>query len=190
MPGSSQTKRALAEALKQLMAGHPFQKISVGDICAVCSMSRKSFYYHFQDKYDLVNWIFYTEFIETLCDPNRLDSHSLLRDICEYFYREQAFYRRALEIRGQNCFQDYFIEVIRPYIRVLIEENFGARTQDTAFFVSFYSDAFLAAIIRWLNEGANLSPERLASLLTAALSHPGSSAPESLLPPSLPLSSL
>ena len=29
-------------------------------------MNRKSFYYHFRDKYDLVNWIFYVDFIERM----------------------------------------------------------------------------------------------------------------------------
>ena len=58
MADSNVTKRALAEGLKQLMERRPFAKISVGDICESCNMNRKSFYYHFRDKYDLVNWIF------------------------------------------------------------------------------------------------------------------------------------
>lgn len=44
--------------MKKLMEKKPFSKISVGDICEDCGMNRKSFYYHFRDKYDLVNWIF------------------------------------------------------------------------------------------------------------------------------------
>ena len=43
MPDSSITKKALADALKQLMAEKPLQKISVGDICERCNMNRKSF---------------------------------------------------------------------------------------------------------------------------------------------------
>ena len=49
MADSNITKRALATALKDLLADRPFSKISVGDICEACGMSRKSFYYHFQD---------------------------------------------------------------------------------------------------------------------------------------------
>ena len=45
------------------MEEKPFEKISVGDICERCDMNRKSFYYHFRDKYDLVNWIYDREFI-------------------------------------------------------------------------------------------------------------------------------
>ena len=47
MPDSNITKKALAQTMKELMAKQPFSKISVGDICDACGMSRKSFYYHF-----------------------------------------------------------------------------------------------------------------------------------------------
>ena len=63
MADSNLTKRAFARAMKALMSEKPFEKISVGDICERCDMNRKSFYYHFRDKYDLVNWIFDTEFV-------------------------------------------------------------------------------------------------------------------------------
>ena len=66
MADSSITKRALAQAMKDLMAKQPFAKISVGDICETCGMNRKSFYYHFRDKYDLVNWIFDSEFLASV----------------------------------------------------------------------------------------------------------------------------
>ena len=53
MADSNITKKALASALKELMETVPFSKISIGDICEKCDMNRKSFYYHFKDKYDL-----------------------------------------------------------------------------------------------------------------------------------------
>ena len=53
MADSNITKRALASALKELMNEKPFARISVSDICTRCDMNRKSFYYHFKDKYDL-----------------------------------------------------------------------------------------------------------------------------------------
>ena len=66
MPDSSLTKRALAAAIKDLMKEKPLVKISIADIVERCQMNRQSFYYHFRDKYDLVNWIFYTELITEL----------------------------------------------------------------------------------------------------------------------------
>lgn len=102
MSGSNLTKKALAAALKQIMTEVPFPKISVGDICEACGMSRKSFYYHFKDKYDLVNWIFYTEFVETIGAPNVSSAWNLFASVCLYFYQERTFYRSALRIEGQN----------------------------------------------------------------------------------------
>ena len=61
MADSNITKSALASALKELMETTPFAKITVSDICAKCNMNRKSFYYHFKDKFDLVNWIYDVE---------------------------------------------------------------------------------------------------------------------------------
>ena len=86
MPDSNITKRALAQAMKELMAAHPFSKISVGDICEACGMNRKSFYYHFRDKQDLVNWIFESEFVETLQVDEDTCGWSLLACMCHYFY--------------------------------------------------------------------------------------------------------
>ena len=74
MADSSITKKALASSLKELMAQMPLSKIGVGDICANCEMNRKSFYYHFKDKNDLINWIFDSEFlscVDTTDEGNR-----------------------------------------------------------------------------------------------------------------------
>ena len=55
MSESKSTKKAFSRALKELMAEASFSKISVADICRKCNKNRKSFYYHFKDKYDLAN---------------------------------------------------------------------------------------------------------------------------------------
>ena len=120
MADSNITKRALAASLKELMAEQPFQKINVAQICERCNMNRKSFYYHFKDKYDLVNWIFDTEFIELLKHEDLsicYEEHWLfIEKICGYFYQNHLFYRKAMQIKGQNSFSDHFREYVRPFI--------------------------------------------------------------------------
>ena len=106
MADSNITKRALALALKELIKTHPIEKISVGNICDVCGMNRKSFYYHFQDKYELINWIYYTEFLKTALENPINDSRELLDAICCYFYENREFYAKTFRIEGQNSFSD------------------------------------------------------------------------------------
>lgn len=145
------TKRALASAMKELMEQRPFSKINVGDICSVCGLNRKSFYYHFRDKYDLVNWIFQTEFIATVQSGAGSDSWGLLRRLCNYFYDNRSFYKNALEVQGQNSFPEYFRETMQPIIRAMMVGLLDVCDQDAAFAAQFYTDAFLCAIIQWLS---------------------------------------
>ena len=63
---SNQTKRKMAESLKKFMAKKPFDKITVRDILEDCDISRQTFYYHFEDMYDLLTWLFETELIALL----------------------------------------------------------------------------------------------------------------------------
>lgn len=149
MADSNITKQALAAALKGQMEAKPFSKISVGDICAACGMNRKSFYYHFKDKYDLVNWVFYTEFILPAFGRDRERGWAVLGRLCQYLYENQGFYRKILALEGQNSFGEYFRDIISPAIQEDVERLFG-RGEANDFYVDFYLDAFLAAIKRWL----------------------------------------
>lgn len=63
---SLQAKQALAAALKKLMAQKPAEKISIQDIATLCGMRRQNFYYHFEDVYDLLRWMFYEEAVSLL----------------------------------------------------------------------------------------------------------------------------
>lgn len=152
MADSNQTKNALARSMKKLMRQKPFEKISVSDICSDCGINRKSFYYHFRDKYDLVNWIFYVGFISEMDLESYESGWDWLEDIIDYFYREKEFYRVALKIEGQNSFKDYLIETIWPiaefFLRDILPPN-----QDDSFYITFISDALLTSLVRWLSGG-------------------------------------
>ena len=50
------TKRALEESLKNLLLQKPLNKITINDIAEDCGINRMTFYYHFRDIYDLVEW--------------------------------------------------------------------------------------------------------------------------------------
>ncbi len=162
MADSNITKRALANSLKELMAEQPFDKINVAQICERCNMNRKSFYYHFKDKYDLVNWIFDTEFIMLLkkehLGTKYQERWAFIEKINLYFYQNHAFYRKALQIKGQNSFSDHFREYIRPLLAERISWMFGAERPDE-FTLDFLADAVICAMERWLLARECMPPE-------------------------------
>ena len=53
---SNTTKKALEVSLKRLMLQKPFEKITINDLTKDCGISRMTFYNHFRDIYDLVEW--------------------------------------------------------------------------------------------------------------------------------------
>lgn len=167
MSDSQITKRALAESMKNLMEERPMKKINIGDIVEGCNMNRQSFYYHFKDKYDLVNWIYYTEFIVTIKDVP-LHSWEIVEKICEFFYENKAFYKNAFQVTGQNSFSEYFIEVLHPILTVQLNNVFK-NNKNVDFYATFYADAIRVSISRWLTEGAAIPPEKFVELIKTAI---------------------
>lgn len=168
MPDANITKNALASSMKKLMKEKLFEKISVIDICEGCGMNRKSFYYHFKDKYDLVNWIFYTDFIKTASKRSYTNGWDLLTAVVELFSSDRDFYKAALEIHGQNSFRDYFYEATVPIFSMFSE----AMTSDTDSAVldpHYFTDAFLVIMYRWLSQKTDQSPEEFIESLKNVL---------------------
>lgn len=160
MPDANITKNALASSMKKLMKEKAFSKISVIDICEGCGMNRKSFYYHFKDKYDLVNWIFYMDFIGLVNTKQYQNGWDLLVSVGELFYRDQEFYRAALKIEGQNSFSEYFHESMTPIVSFFLRDICDVdEDADQEIFITFFCDAYLAAVVHWLEDGCQMRPE-------------------------------
>lgn len=176
MAESNLTKKALALTFKQLVSSQSLEKVGVNDICRACGVSRKTFYYHFQDKYALVEWIFETEFVQGIRLSPLDDRWAMVDRLCRYLYRERDFYGKLMQFRGQNAFRQYFQSFLFRYVEQFImpkpDEIQAAASQDGVtpeaaqrFFAHFVTDAALIAIFRWLSEGTRLSPETFVALL-------------------------
>ncbi len=141
------TKKSLAAALKSLLIDSSFEKVSVGEICTECGINRKSFYYHFKDKYELVVWIFHQEF-QSIFNIKE-NTSSFITRLAEYFYENRGFYKRILPIEGQNNFREYLSE----YSLYAFTE--AAKTRMDASLINLsclklYADFLSYSIYRWI----------------------------------------
>jgi len=98
MKKSESTDVALAQSLKSLMTRMPFEKITIRDITSEASVIRTTFYNHFQDKYDLLDWIFYEYYIRP---SNQLIENNMLLE---------AF---RLMIRNMEKDKEFFLKATR-----------------------------------------------------------------------------
>lgn len=172
MADSTITKRALAAALRELMETMPFEKINVALIAERCGMSRKSFYYHFRDKYDLVNWIFDMETQDLMLQLKSQETYSarieFIARICDYFYANRSFYRKALRIQGQNSFSEHVREAIRPVMKERVEQLVSGENVDD-FELDFFTDACYCALERWLKDKDCIPPGELVAKIDRVL---------------------
>ena len=53
---SNLTKNALENSLKKMLLKKKVNKITVEDLTNDCGINRMTFYYHFHDIYDLIEW--------------------------------------------------------------------------------------------------------------------------------------
>lgn len=172
MADSNITKQALAIAVKELMEEKAFEKISVSDICESCNMNRKSFYYHFRDKYDLVNWIFDTEFMEVASRDRYPNFWKLMGNLCDYFYTNKEFYCKAMKIQGQNSFLEHFKEYLYHSISTYFDSS-SEEEERVRFYVFFLTDACVAAIERWLLPKDGISPREFLELMQSSIANIG-----------------
>lgn len=173
MADSNITKQTLANALKELLEDQSFDKICVSNICDRCGMSRKSFYYHFRDKYDLVNWIFDTDFVELnrihcldarMLSPSFEERWQNIEVICTYFYNNRVFYRRVLHMDGENAFSAHFRDFVRPLFRLQVEKLLGMQDVPELAY-DFVADGVIRAIERGLLDKNGISVEEFMDIL-------------------------
>ncbi|MBP1582018.1 MAG: TetR/AcrR family transcriptional regulator C-terminal domain-containing protein [Oscillospiraceae bacterium] len=153
MADSNTTKWALATVIKEELQEQPLEKISISVLCERCHMNRKSFYYHFRDKYDLANWIFDSEVLEQraqllqqLLEPrDQEDFWQSMEELCSYFYENRVFYRRVLKGNGQNPFVVHFRSAVGQLLRLQVEQ-----VPDMT--CDFMVDSILSILERWLLE--------------------------------------
>lgn len=101
------TKQLLSESLKKLMLeGTSFDKITIKDITQTAGLIRPTFYNHFHDKYELLEWILQTDVFDpayALLDMQMIDEG--VRMMLRKIEADRAFYSKAVEVGGQNSFE-------------------------------------------------------------------------------------
>ena len=158
MADSEITKKALADALLAIAEDRLLSGITIGEICEKCYMNRKSFYYHFRDKYDLINWIFDND-ISDLKNENQV--WVFLTGVLDALEKRRKFYRQAFVISGHNSLKDHFEEIVLP--RILSSEVCKMEDKEfICFYSAFLADAVTGAVKRWLDLKIEISPKEFS----------------------------
>jgi probable dihydroxyacetone kinase regulator len=169
MSDSLITKKAIAAGMKELTKKKSFDKITVADITEICGLSRQSFYYHFQDKFELVDWIYYNEAISIIV--NDLDYDNWDTKILQFLSKikeEDYFYINTLKASVENEFREYLFKVTSELLCDIISQitaNSNVKEKDICFIAEFYAFGIVGVIISWAQHGMKETPEYITAQL-------------------------
>ena len=161
---SVSAKTALAKTMRQLLEVTSFSKISVSSLCNACGINRKSFYYHFKDKYDLVCWIFESEVGHMMITNSYASDWDVLLDMCKYLDENRSFYAKVLRIDGQNSFREFFGKTVAECVRFYYNGRINS-PDDLEFLSRFLAGALLLSIMEWIADPDPVPPEEFTEQL-------------------------
>ncbi|UQZ35310.1 dihydroxyacetone kinase transcriptional activator DhaS [Paenibacillus sp. PK3_47] len=167
------TKKALAHSLKQLMEHTPLNKISVRHLVSHCGVNRQTFYYHFQDIFDLLGWIYKTEAVESLAGYRSYSTWTdgFYRIFC-YIENNRAFCYNTLDSLGRTHLDAYLYEVTHDLVMGVIHElaeGLEVSSEDKSFIANFYTLAFTGLIIQWMRDGMKDQPKYMIEQLSVLI---------------------
>ena len=123
------TKRALASALKELLEHKPLNKITIADITEQCGVNRQTFYYHFQDIYALLEWIYTTDaqrLLEGKRDGDTWQQGFL--QVLEYIRDNRALVRNTYHSVSREQVEKYLVPLTDQLIMGVIAERSAGMT--------------------------------------------------------------
>lgn len=150
------TKKSLAQALKQAMKSKPFQKITVSELIQACNVNRKTFYYHFEDIYALLKWMFEQEAIEVVKKFDLMvDYDEMIAFILDYVEENDYIINCAYDSIGREELKRFFCSDFMECVDSMIrrgEEVTGLKLEDgyRGFLCRFYTDAVAGMLIEWI----------------------------------------
>lgn len=172
------TKRALEQSLKNLLLKKPLTKITISDIAEDCGINRMTFYYHFKDIYDLVEWSCLEDARKALEEKKTHDTwQEGLLNIFEAVRENKPFVMNVYRCIDHEQVEKYLKPPTDNLIMGVINEQSAGitvREEDKEFIARVYSYIFIGIMLDWIKDDMKADPklivDKLAMLIKDSLS--------------------
>lgn len=166
------TDRAIAESFKKLVQTTPIDKITIKEITDSAGVIRPTFYNHFQDKYELLEWIIKEELIFPTIP---LFQGGFIKEGITLIFvnmeKEKEFYTHASKLEGQNSFSSIVQKLIEELLLQYIVMKAGANSHfhnwmTPEMLAEYYASSIRFITMKWTTTGMPLPPSELAYVCT------------------------
>lgn len=160
---SQTTKKALAASLKKILAVKPFSKITVVDIVNDCEVNRQTFYYHFKDINDLLEWFIMYEAALALGENKTYETWQQgYIKILQYARENKAVVMNISNSIDHAQAEKYLYKIVYDLLITVIDEKaegIPVKEEDKKTIADFYKYAFVGLALDWLKKGMKENPQ-------------------------------
>lgn len=153
------TKEAFAMALKKMMNVKPMEKITVKDLVEICGVNRQTFYYHFDDIFDLLEWVFEEDAKRALPSPKDIvydQWREYVMVFFEYLYDNRSFVINIFNSNSRLYMLRFLRDRLHGCIKVfsdIVAKDMNIDRQDFDFVIEFYVNGVIGLISQWIDLG-------------------------------------
>ena len=173
MPMSQVTKRALAASLKHLLLQKPLHKITINDIAEDCGINRMTFYYHFKDIYDLIEWTCEEDASRALAGQKTYDTWQQgLLQIFEAVQENKPFIMNVYHSVSREQVENYLYKLTYELLIGVVREKaegMSVREEDQEFLATVYKYAFVGLMLDWIKNDMKGDPEVIVDRLAQVM---------------------
>jgi AcrR family transcriptional regulator len=162
----SETKILMAETLKKMIKDRPFSKITVQDIVGACNINRNTFYYHFENTYDLLSFTYSRE-VQNILDSFHQSKAPLpqaMDFVLDYIDKNISLCNCAYESLGEQQLKIIFEKDLMIFVRATIDyfaQEYDLKlSEDFKTFVGYsYTNLLSAQLIWYIKHNGDLDKE-------------------------------
>ncbi len=162
---SQVTKRALEQSLKNLLLKKPLTKITINDIAEDCGINRMTFYYHFKDIYDLIEWSCLEDAKRALEQKKDCATwQQSLEQIFTAVLENKPFVMNVYRCVHQEQVEMYLKPLVDRLVLNIIREEIGdmqVSEEDQAFIARVYSYVIIGIMLDWIKDDMRIDPRQI-----------------------------
>lgn len=170
---SQVTKRALEASLKNLLLKKPLDKITINDITEDCGINRMTFYYHFKDIYDLIEWCCVEDAKKALEGKKTYDTWQQgFLQIFEAVLDNKPFILNVYHSVSREQVEIYLYKLTYDLLIGVVEEKsagMNVREEDKKFIADFYKYAFVGLMLDWVRHDMKGDPHKIIEDLSVVM---------------------
>ncbi len=163
------TKKAMEASLIKLLNQKPLNKITVSNITDDCGISRMTFYYHFSDIYELLEWSF-DDIGKTVLktDDKEKSWRDCLLDMFSKMRENRTLIMNVFRSVNKVKLDGFLFQSLYGYINSFVEssaEGMRVSKSDCDFIANTVKYALIGTVENWINAGMKEDPQYIVDKL-------------------------